>query len=76
MTVLANRMEPEFPEIARLTELEPMISAQCHIDREATAAAFTRVSAHTMQICAGLRLALPASNDRSPLGMACSSCSK
>ena len=42
VTVLARHMRPQFPDIVRLriADLEPMISAMEHPDREAVAAAF------------------------------------
>lgn len=40
VTVLARHMAPEFPEIVRLTDLEPMLSRHEHPDREEIAAAF------------------------------------
>jgi hypothetical protein len=41
----ARHLGPEFPEIVRLTDLEPMISARYRIDREATAAALAKAPA-------------------------------
>ena len=40
MTVIARHIGPEFPEISRLADLEPMIYELEHPDREAIAAAF------------------------------------
>jgi hypothetical protein len=45
VTVVARHLGPEFPEIVRLTDLEPMISARYRIDREATAAALAKAPA-------------------------------
>jgi hypothetical protein len=39
VTVLARHMEPQFPDIVRLTDLEPMLSVLEHPDRELIAAA-------------------------------------
>jgi hypothetical protein len=40
VTVLARHMGPEFPEIVRLADLEPMLSRHEHPDREEIATAF------------------------------------
>lgn len=40
VTVLARHLGPELPDIVRLTDLEPMLSALEHPDREVIAAAF------------------------------------
>jgi hypothetical protein len=45
VTVLARHMGPEFPDIVRLTDLEPMIAARYSIDREAIAAALAKTPA-------------------------------
>lgn len=41
MTVLARHMGPEFPDIVRLTDLEPMLSALEHPDMELISAVLT-----------------------------------
>lgn len=43
VTVLAARMGPQFPDIVRLTDLEPMLFTLEHPDREAIAAAFAEM---------------------------------
>jgi hypothetical protein len=43
VTVLARHLEPQFPGIVRLTDLEPLLSPLEHPDKEAIAAAFAEL---------------------------------
>jgi hypothetical protein len=43
VTVIARHMGPQFPDIVRLTDLEPMLSAMEHPDKELIATAFAEM---------------------------------
>ncbi len=57
VTVVARHMGPESPEIVRLTDLEAMIAARSHIDRDAIVATLSKAPAYGAELRRRLRQA-------------------